>query len=147
MKKLLLLTVLLSVLVSCGGRKQIEKQLNSGNYDAAITKALKKLERNKDKKRKQQFVMMLEDAYHKVVERDLKSIEHLKKDGNPEQYKTIYEIYTKLDARQEAIKPVLPLKIGKKYIQLEFSDYSNEIVVKFELSIFNNRGILIGNVA
>ena len=128
MKKLLLLTVLLSVLVSCGGRKQIEKQLNSGNYDAAITKALKKLERNKDKKRKQQFVMMLEDAYHKVVERDLKSIEHLKKDGNPEQYKTIYEIYTKLDARQEAIKPVLPLKIGKKYIQLEFSDYSNEIV-------------------
>ena len=128
MKKLLLLTVLLSVLVSCGGRKQIEKQLNSGNYDAAITKALKKLERNKDKKRKQQFVMMLEDAYHKVVERDLKSIEHLKKDGNPEQFKTIYEIYTKLDARQEAIKPVLPLKIGKKYIQLEFSDYSNEIV-------------------
>ena len=128
MKKLLLLTVLLSVLVSCGGRKQIEKQLNSGNYDAAITKALKKLERNKDKKRKQQFVMMLEDAYHKVVERDLKSIEHLKKDGNPEQYKTIYEIYTKLDPRQEAIKPVLPLKIGKKYIQLEFSDYSNEIV-------------------
>ena len=44
MKKLLLLTVLLSVLVSCGGRKQIEKQLYSGNYDVAITNALKKLE-------------------------------------------------------------------------------------------------------
>lgn len=128
MKKLLLLTVLLSVLVSCGGRKQIEKQLNAGNYDVAIAKALKKLKNNKDKKRKQQFVIMLEDAYHKVVARDLKTIKHLKKDGNPEQYKAIYEIYTDLDARQEAIKPVLPLKIGKKYLNLKFNDYTNDIV-------------------
>jgi len=128
MKKLLLLTVLLSVLVSCGGRKQIEKQLHSGNYDVAIVNALKKLENNKDKKRKQKFVVMLEDAYYKVVERDLKTIKHLKKDGNPEQYKAIYEIYTDLNARQEAIKPVLPLKIGNKYLNLNFNDYSNEIV-------------------
>jgi hypothetical protein len=128
MKKLLLLTVLLSVLLSCGGRKQIEKQLHSGNYDVAIANALKKLENNKDKKRKQQFVMMLEDAYYKVVERDLKTIEHLKKDGNPEQYRTIYEIYADLDARQEAIKPVLPLKIGNKYVRLDFNDYSNELI-------------------
>ena len=54
MKKLLLLTVLLSVLVSCGGRQQIEKQLHSGNYDVAITNALKKLKNNKDKKRKEE---------------------------------------------------------------------------------------------
>jgi hypothetical protein len=128
MKKLLLLTVLLSVLLSCGGRQQIEKQLHSGNYDVAIANALKKLENNKDKKRKQQFVMMLEDAYYKVVERDLKTIAHLKKDGNPEQYKTIYEIYTDLDARQEAIKPILPLKIGNKYLKLNFNDYTNAIV-------------------
>lgn len=128
MKKLLLLSVLLSVLVSCGGRKQIEKQLHSGNYDVAIVNALKKLENNKDKKRKQKFVVMLEDAYQKVVEQDLKTIEHLKKDGNPEQYKAIYEIYADLDARQEAIKPVLPLKIGNKYLKLDFNDYSNEIV-------------------
>ena len=83
MKKLLLLSVLLSVLLSCGGRKQIEKQLNTGNYDVAITNALKKLENNKDTKRKQQYVMMLEDAYYKVVERDLNTIEHLKKRWQP----------------------------------------------------------------
>ena len=84
MKKLLLFTVLLSLLVSCGGRKQIERQLHAGNYDAAISRALKKLENNKDKKRKEKFVVMLEDAYHKVVERDLRTINHLEKDGNPE---------------------------------------------------------------
>lgn len=128
MKKLLLLTILLSVLLSCGGSKQIEKQLHSGNYDVAITNALKKLENNKDKKRKEQYVMMLEDAYYKAVERDLKDINNLKKDGNKEQYKAIYEIYTDLDARQEAIKPILPLKIGNKNLKLDFEDYSNEIV-------------------
>lgn len=128
MKKLLLLTVLLSVLVSCGGRKQIEKQLHSGNYDLAIANALKKLENNKDKKRKEKFVVMLEDAYYKVVEQDLKTIEHLKKDGSPEQYKSIYEIYADLDARQEAIKPILPLKIGSKYLNLDFNDYTSQIV-------------------
>lgn len=128
MKKLLLLTILLSVLLSCGGSKQIEKQLHSGNYDVAITNALKKLENNKDKKRKEQYVMMLEDAYYKAVERDLKDINNLKKDGNKEQYKAIYEIYIDLDARQEAIKPILPLKIGNKNLKLDFEDYSNEIV-------------------
>ncbi len=128
MKKLLLLTVFLSVLLSCGGRKQIEKQLHAGNYDTAISNALKKLENNKDKKRKQKFVVMLEDAFYKVVERDLKTISHLKKDGNPEQYKLIYELYVNLEARQEAIKPYLPLKIGNKYLNLEFNDYETQIV-------------------
>lgn len=128
MKKLLLFTVLLSVLVSCGGRKQVEKALYNGNYDTAITKALKKLRNNKDKKRKQDFIVMLQDAYYKVVERDLNSIKHLKQDGNPENYKVIYNLYTNLDARQEAIKPVLPLTVNGKLITFQFNDYSSDIV-------------------
>lgn len=128
MKRLLLFTVLISLLVSCGGRKQIEKQLTTGNYDIAISNALKKLENNKDKKRKQKFVVLLEDAYQKVVARDLNTIAHLKKDGNLEQYKKIYELYANLDARQEAIKPVLPLKIDNKYLTLHFDDYTDELL-------------------
>ncbi len=129
MKKLLLSTVaLLLVLTSCSGRKQIEKAISHGNYDLAITNALRKLENNKDKKRKQDFIVMLEDAYYKVLERDLKTISHLKKDGNPEQYKAIYEMYVDLDERQNAIKRVLPLKINGKNIDLKFNDYSSQIV-------------------
>ena len=128
MKRLLLLSVFFSLLVSCGGKRQIEKQLHSGNYDMAISNALKKLENNKDKKRKQKFVLLLEDAYYKVVERDLKTIEHLKKDGNPEHFKAIYEIYANLDARQEAIKAVLPLQIGNKYVTIKLNDYTKELV-------------------
>ena len=128
MKRLLLLTILLSVLLSCGGRKQVEKALYAGNYDKAITNALNKLKTNKNKKRKQDYIVMLKDAYKKAVARDLETIERLKKDGNPELYKNIYETYVNLDARQEAIKPVMPLQINGRFIKLEFNDYSNSIV-------------------
>ncbi len=128
MKQFLLSVVLLLVLTSCSGRKQIEKAISHGNYDLAINEALRKLENNKDRKRKQQFIVMLEDAYYKVLEEDLNDIAHLKKDGNPEQFRTIYELYMDLDARQNAIKRVLPLKINGKELKFKFNDYSSEIV-------------------
>ena len=127
MKRLLLLSLCASVLLSCG-KKQVEKAINTGNYDAAIQDALKKLESNKDSKRKQDYVMMLGDAYTKVVERDLSTINHLKKDNNPAQYQQIYETYMALDNRQEAIKPLLPLQVNGKTVQFKFNDYSNSIV-------------------
>ena len=127
MKRFLLLTVL-SLLISCSGKKQVEKALNTGNYDYAIQNALSKLENNKDKKRKYAYAVMLQKAYYKVVERDLMRIDHLKKDNNPELYREIYETYVDIDARQEAIKPILPLKIDGKVLSFKFNDYSDEII-------------------
>ena len=128
MKINLLYTVFILMLVSCSGKKQIEKSLHSGNYDQAIEDALRKLETNKNKERKQDYIIMLQNAYVKAVERDLQSINHLQKDGNPEHFKNIYDLYLTLNARQEAIKPVLPLNIGNKPVRLDFKDYSNAIV-------------------
>ncbi|TDY12588.1 hypothetical protein [Meridianimaribacter flavus] len=128
MKRLLLLSVLLSVLVSCSGRKQVEKAINTGNYNQAIYDALKKLETNKNSKRKQDYALMLQDAYYKANERDLNNIKHLKKDNNPELYTNIYELYLALNARQEAVKPVLPLVVDGKTINFKFNDYTNDII-------------------
>ena len=128
MKRFLILTALVSVLVSCSAKKQMESAISNGNYDQAINDALQKLKNNKDKKRKQDYVVMLEDAYYKVLYEDLQTIAHLKKDGNPEQYKKIYTLYTDLEARQNAIKRVLPLKINGKTLNLQFSDYNVVIV-------------------
>lgn len=128
MKRLLLFTVLVSLLVSCSSKKQIEKALHSGNYDQAIQDALRKLENNKDKERKQDFVLLLQDAYYKAVDRDLNTIKHLKKDGNKEHYQAIYNRYLDLNARQEAIKAVLPLQINGKFINLKFNNYSGDII-------------------
>jgi len=128
MKRFLLLSALVSVLVSCSAKKQIEQAISHGNYDEAISEALQKLENNKDKKRKQDYVVMLKEAYTKVLTEDLNQIARLKKDGNPEHFKTIYESYMDLEERQNAIKRVLPLRIGGKLLTLQFNDYNSEIV-------------------
>lgn len=114
--------------MACSTRKQVEKAVNSGNYDEAINTALRKLRTNKDKKRNYDYVLMLQDAYYKVVERDLETIAHLKKDNNPETYRDVYESYLDLNARQNAIKPILPLKIDGKKITFNFNNYSNDIL-------------------
>ncbi|GAA4951249.1 hypothetical protein GCM10023314_25760 [Algibacter agarivorans] len=127
MKKLLLLPLVL-LLIACNTRKQVEIAVNSGNYDRAINTALDKLRKNKDKKRNYDYIVMLQDAYYKVVERDLENIAHLKKDNNPETFRNIYERYLDLNARQEAIKPILPLNVNGKNIPFTFNDYSNDII-------------------
>ena len=128
MKRFLLFTVLVSVLVSCSAKKQIEQAISHGNYDQAISEALRKLENNKDKKRKHAYVIMLKDAYDKVLQEDLAYINHLKKDGNETYYKTIYETYVDLEARQNAIKRILPLQVNGREISFVFNDYSSELV-------------------
>lgn len=128
MKNFTIITVLFLALSSCVGRKQIEKQLNTGNYDQAINNALKKLETNKNTKRKQDYVFLLRDAYYKVVEDNHYRINQLKQDGNPEYYEDIYNLYTRLDSRQNAIKSVLPLQINGKTVKFKFNDYTSEII-------------------
>ncbi|MDA0176844.1 hypothetical protein OOZ35_04980 [Mesoflavibacter profundi] len=128
MKNFTIITVLFLVLSSCVGRKQIEKQLNTGNYDQAINNALKKLETNKNVKRKQDYVYMLREAYYKVVEDNLYRIDQLIKDGNPEYYQDIFNIYRQLDNRQNSIKSVLPLHLNGKEVKFKFNNYTSNIV-------------------
>ena len=90
--------------------------------------ALDKLDTNKGKKSKQDYIIMLKDAYVKAVERDLNSISFLKKDNNPEYYQKIYETYQDLKSRQEAIKPFMPLQLNGKTINFKFNDYTNDIL-------------------
>ncbi|NNE31478.1 MAG: hypothetical protein HKN40_03820 [Winogradskyella sp.] len=106
----------------------MEEAISHGNYDLAINEALEKLENNKDKKRKQDYIKMLKNAYDKVLTEDLARIAHLKKDGNPELYKEIYENYADLEARQNAVKRILPLQIDGRFVTFKFNDYSAALV-------------------
>ncbi|WP_274474440.1 hypothetical protein [Mangrovimonas aestuarii] len=147
MKRMLLLVALIVMAISCSSRKQMEKALNSGNYDHAISTALKKLATNKDKKSKEDFIVMLQAAYKKATNRDLNRINQLKQDGNPEFYKSIFEIYADLNARQEAIKPLLPLYVNGRMVKFEFNDYTSQIVqAKNEASNYlYNKGLELLN--
>lgn len=128
MKKTFLLSIITALIISCSSRKQVEKSITTGNYDKAISEALSKLQTNKSKKSKQDYVVMLHEAYNKATERDLSNIEFLKKDNNPENYIRIYDAYVKLDSRQKRIKPLLPLYLNGKQVNFNFNNYTNQII-------------------
>lgn len=134
MKQFLLYLSIIAMLASCSGKKQVARAIHSGNYDQAIQEAMQKLRGNKDSKRNQDFILMLRDGFYKAVERDLADVKFLKKENNPDQYRELYEIFIDLDARQNSIKPLLPLVVDGKKIDFKFNDYSNSIIKYKNLS-------------
>ncbi len=129
MKKITLLLSLFILISSCGV-KQTQNLLSSGNYDQAIDNAVSNLRSNKDKKGKQGYVYLLEEAFAKAKERDLNTITILTKEANPAQLEKLYNTYMQLNSRQEKIKPVLPLRLikeGRNAI-FPFDDYSDQII-------------------
>ena len=129
MKKITLLLSLF-ILVSACGVKQTQNLLGSGNYDQAIDNAISNLRTNKDKKGKQDYVYLLEEAFAKAKERDLNTINLLAKDANPAQLEKMYNTYLQLNQRQEKIKPILPLRLlkeGRNAI-FPFDNYNDQII-------------------
>jgi hypothetical protein len=129
MKKITLLLSLFVFISSCGV-KQTQNLLSSGNYDQAIDNAISNLRTNKDKKGKQEYVYLLEEAFAKAKERDLNTINLLAKEANPTQLEKMYTTYIQLNNRQEKIKPLLPLKLikeGRNAI-FPFDNYNDQII-------------------
>lgn len=146
MKKLLLSVLAIALIISCSTSKKIEKSVSTGNYDQAISDAVSKLRTNKDKKRKADYIVMLQEAYVKANERDLQSIDYLKKDNNPENHIRIYDLYVALNNRQERIKPLLPLYVNNTEAKFSIKDYSSAIIASKDdasLHIYNNATALL----
>lgn len=130
MKKITILLLSISFLISCSGVKRTQSLLSDGNYDAAINRSIESLKTNKTSKGKQDYVYLLEEAYAKAKDRDLREVEMLQKDGNPANLEKIYNKYLQLNNRQERIRPLLPLPLlqeGRNAI-FPFDDYSSQIV-------------------
>ena len=70
MRKAILFTTIVVFLIACGGVKKTQEALNTGNYSAAINKAIKNLADNKTKKGNQPYVLLLEEAFQKYTQRE-----------------------------------------------------------------------------
>ena len=146
MKKITLLLSLF-ILLSCGV-KQTQSMLTSGDYDGAINTAVNGLRSNKDKKGKQDYIYLLEEAFAKAKDRDLRQIDLLVKDANPSNLEKVFNLYNQLNNRQELIRPILPLRLMKenREAKFPFEDYSDQIVnSKNALSKYlytNTKGLL-----
>lgn len=150
MKKTILFTTILALLIACGGVKKTQEAINTGNYSAAINKAIRNLADNKTKKGNQPYVLLLEEAFKKYTQRELENIAYLKKEGNPANYKAIFNGYSRLKNIQKQIKPLLPLQVYEedRNARFSFTNYDNEILVaKDNLSdyLYNNASELLQN--
>lgn len=129
MKKYYVTLICSFLLFSCGA-KQTRKAINTGNYDFAIQKSVQKLQGNKTSKRKQKYVFMLEEAFAKAKERDLRNITTWSNDPNSANFEKIFNTYLQLNKRQESIRPLLPLSLLSlnKNATFIFDDYSDELL-------------------
>tara|TARA_R110002051_G_scaffold56046_8_gene103995 strand:- start:45677 stop:46861 length:1185 start_codon:yes stop_codon:yes gene_type:complete len=129
MKKFLLLSFI-GLLLSCSGVKKTQEALNSGNYTAAINKAVLNIAENKTKKSNQTYIVLLEEGFRKNTERELQHIKFLKKEGNTANLEEIYNTYDRLKSIQERIRPLLPLYLQdeNRKAQFNFKNYDDDLI-------------------
>ncbi len=121
---------ILSILISaCNSTKKVQKNISTGNYDKAIAISVKKLRKSTKSKKKQKHILLLEDAFKKATDADLRNLDRLKLDRNPAVIEKIFETYNALDKRQELIIPLLPLfhTESNRNASFLFTDYTTEI--------------------
>ncbi|MCU0458139.1 MAG: hypothetical protein MUE37_03495 [Bacteroidales bacterium] len=107
----------------CGSSK---KQLEIGNYDAAINKAVAELRKKPDSAKD---IETLERAMNIALEQDNERIRYLKLEGLTNAWDEIYLIYRKMNDRQAAVRTVTPIRYEGRTIEWPYVDYMQEMVV------------------
>ncbi len=123
MKKYILLIFVISVILSgCGSSK---KQLEKGNYEAAIITAVKELRKDADNEKQ---AAILERSYNIVNEQDNERIRFLKLEGRPQNWDEVYQIYKRMNDRQALVRTILPINAGGKSLNFPYVDYMVEMI-------------------
>jgi len=118
-KQLILLLFVSSLLLN--GCNSSEKLLEKGSYDRAIEKSVDNL-RKKPSDRKE--LRVLKEAYSKANNFDHDRIRFLEREGRPENWIEIYELYSVLDFRQNRIKTLPSSVLG----DFKLVDYDDKVI-------------------
>lgn len=123
MKKIVPLIFVLTILLAgCGSSK---KQLEKGNYDAAIQKAVKQLRKDPGDVKQ---IDILSQAYKIANEQDNERIRMLKTEGKPDSWDEIYLVYKALSDRQSLVRTVTPLNANGRALDFPYIDYMPDMV-------------------
>jgi hypothetical protein len=123
MKKIApVLMILVIALSGCGSSK---KQLERGNYDAAIDLAVRDLRRDPSDSKQ---IATLDRSYKIVNEQDNERIRFLKIEDKPANWDEIYQINKRLSDRQALVRSVTPLELNGRTIEYQYIDYMPEMV-------------------
>lgn len=124
MKRTLGILFIAAMLMSgCGSSK---KQLEIGNYDAAINKAVAELRKKPNNEKE---IEILERAMNIALDQDNERIRFLKIEGRANAWDEIYLIYKKMSDRQSAVRTVTPIRYQGRTIEWPYVDYIQEMVV------------------
>jgi len=99
----ILIALFTLALTSC---VSVENLVESGNYDETIRLAQRKLTGKQKKNPK--FVLALETAFNKVTAADMERARRMAESGNAD-WVRIEAIYSKIQRRQDALMPLLPV--------------------------------------
>lgn len=113
MKKLIPLLLVILYLVSC---KSSSKQLESGNYDAALQKSAKKIKKDPGKFEE---VDVFNNAYRLAYNQDEAEVNRLKQEGNPANWGKIYNVYMRMKGRQDLAASLPP--VGINYTERDYT--------------------------
>ncbi len=122
MRHLIYVVIVAFIMAGCGSSK---KQLQKGNYDLAIQKAVKKLMRNPSS---EDDIEILARSFNLANTQDLERIKYLKMEGKAESWEEIAQGYQRLKWRQDIIRPVMPLESNGQDIKLNYGNYNSEII-------------------
>jgi hypothetical protein len=123
MKRIVHIVFILTIILSgCGSSK---KQLQKGNYDAAIQKAVKQLRKDPTDAKQ---IDILSQAYKVSNDQDNERIRFLKMEGKPNNWDEIYLVYKALSDRQTLVRTVTPLNSNGKSVDFQYVDYMPDMV-------------------
>jgi hypothetical protein len=123
MKRILpLVFILIYLLSGCGSSK---KQLQKGNYDAAIQKAVKQLRKDPNDVKQ---IDILTQAYKVANEQDNERVRFLKMEGKPNNWDEIYLNLKAMNDRQSLVRTVTPLNQNGRSVDFPYVDYMPEMV-------------------
>jgi len=137
MKKFIYFNLLLIfILSSCN---VAQKHLDKGEYDLAVKKSVKKLQKNS---RNEKQVLILEKAYPLAVKRDLEKIDFMNVEGRQDRWEAIFNIYSNMKNRQTLVETVTPLSVEGRTIKFQHVNYDRRIVEAKEKAamFFFNQG-------
>jgi hypothetical protein len=123
MKRIVSVSIILILILSaCGSSK---KQLEKGNYEAALDKAVRQL--RKDSRDTKQ-IAILDKSFRTLNEQDNERIRYLKMEEKPANWDEIYQINKRMSDRQAYVRTVTPLELNGKTIEYPYVDYMPEMV-------------------
>jgi len=108
----------LSLFLLTMGCHSAERLVDEGRYDELLSLAERKM--TGDKVKKEKHILMAEEAFAKITQRDMDRIDRLKQSNRSEDWKEIASIAERIGRRQEKLQPFLPL-ISENGYQAKFS--------------------------